>query len=143
MPQAVLSDGTKLEIVKESPATNVEIGKISSIGEIGFGEAEEIDVTPLNTGDGYRKYIQGLKDLGTISISGFHDATDAGQTELRALVASGAEAKFQVTFPDESSIAFAGFVKKYNFAETSVNAALSFSVDIRCTGKPTYADHSA
>ena len=55
MPQAVLSDGTKLEIVKVSPATNVEIGKISSIGEIGFGEAEEIDVTPLNTGDGYRK----------------------------------------------------------------------------------------
>ena len=76
MPQAVLSDGTKLAIVKESPATNVEIGKISSIGEIGFGEAEEIDVTPLNTGDGYRKYIQGLKDLGTISISGFHDADD-------------------------------------------------------------------
>ena len=81
--------------------------------------------------------------MGTISISGFHDAADAGQTELRALVASGAEAKFQVTFPDESSIAFAGFVKKYNFAETSVNAALSFSVDIRCTGKPTYAEHSA
>ena len=42
MPQAVLSDGTKLEIVKESPATNVEIGKISSIGEIGFGEAESL-----------------------------------------------------------------------------------------------------
>jgi len=121
----------------------VEIGKISSIGEIGFGEAEEIDVTPLNTGDGYRKYIQGLKDLGTISISGFHDAADEGQTELRALVASGAEAKFQVTFPDESSITFAGFVKKYNFAETSVNAALSFSVDIRCTGKPAYTEPSA
>ena len=31
MAQAVLSDGTKFEIVKESPATNVEIGKISTL----------------------------------------------------------------------------------------------------------------
>lgn len=136
---STLSDGTILELVK-SPEENVEIGNVSSIGEIGFGEAEEIDVTPLNSGDGYRKYIQGLKDLGTISISGFHDVADAGQKELRTLVSSGAEATFKITFPDTSTIEFSGFVKKYNFAETSVNAALSFSVDIRCTGKPAYTE---
>jgi hypothetical protein len=55
---------------------------INSIGELGFGEAEEVDVTTLNEPTGYKRYIQGLKDAGTLAVTGYKEPSDAGQAKL-------------------------------------------------------------
>ena len=52
MADAILTNGTKFEIVK-GEGSDIEVGAITSIGEVGFGEAEEIEVTSLNEADGY------------------------------------------------------------------------------------------
>ena len=134
---ALLSDGTTLEILGTPP---IEVGEISSIGEFGFGEADEVDVTPLKTDGGYKEFIQGLKDTGTLTISGFKEAADQGQARLRELHASGAVTAFRIAYPDHSAATFRAFVKKFNFAEAAVSGALSWTVDLRVSGRPTYVE---
>jgi predicted secreted protein len=138
---AILTDGTKLSIkgAGES-AANTVIGEVSSIGELGWGEAEEVDVTPLNTGDGYKKYISGLKDMGTVTVSGFKDAADAGQAKMRELVASGEIATWIVEYPDGDKAEFDAFVKKYNFGEMATNNAISWTADLRISGQVTFTE---
>lgn len=138
---AILSDKTKLYALYNGGRE--EIGAVDSIGEIGFGEADEIDVTPLNTPDGYKQYIQGLKDSGTLSISGFKVPSDAGQQALRALFEDGTITTFTVEFSDGSIATFAAFVKKFNFSESSVNNPLKWSVDLRVSGAVTFVDSAA
>lgn len=134
---AILSDGTTLEILG---TPTIEVGQISSIGEFGFGEADEVDVTPLKTDGGYKEFIQGLKDTGTLTISGFKEATDQGQAKLRELHASGTVTAFRISYPDDSSATFSAFVKKFNFAEAAVSGALSWTVDLRVSGRPNYVE---
>lgn len=135
MPKS--SDGTILEIMTNPP---IAVGQINSIGEVGFGESEEIDVTPVNTDGGYKQYIQGLKDAGTLTIGGFKEASDQGQAKLRELHASGEIAPFRITYPDDSSVTFRAFVKKFNFAEAAVSSALSWTTDLRMSGRPNYVE---
>ncbi len=136
---AELTNGTTLS-VKEGAASLVTLGGVNSIGQLGFGEADEIEVTTLNEPGGYKKYIQGLKDAGTLSIGGFKEPTDAGQAKLVELYASGAVVEWTVSYSDGSSAAFQGFIKKFNFNETTTNGALGWSVDIRISGGVTYSE---
>ena len=64
------------------------IGSLTSIGEI-TPDSEELDATTLDSANGYREYIQGFKDSGELSLSGYHDAANTGQSTMRTLYASG------------------------------------------------------
>lgn len=138
---ATLTDKTKLYALYNG--SREEIGAVDSIGDIGFGEADEIEVTPLNTPDGYKQYIQGLKDSGTLTIGGFKVPSDSGQQALRALFADGTVTTFTVEFSDGSIATFSAFVKKFNFTEISVSSALKWSVDLRVSGGVTFVDSAA
>ena len=106
---ATRAQGTTL---KFTPAggTQVVVGKLTSVGEIA-PEAEEVDITTLESTGGYREYMQGFRDSGELEITGFHDADDAGQTALRTAFASGASGSFEVKFPDDTAVTFSGFIK--------------------------------
>ena len=53
-----------------SEQANITIGNLTSIGEVG-ADADEIDVTTLDSTGGYREYISGFKDAGEIALSGY------------------------------------------------------------------------
>ena len=79
---ATSAQGTLFKFTPAS-GTQVTVGRLTSIGEIA-PTSEEVDVTTLDSDDGYREYIQGFRDAGELELTGFHDADDSGQAALRA-----------------------------------------------------------
>ena len=135
---ATISQGTTL---KFTPADGeaVTVGKLTSVGEIA-PEAEEVDVTTLDSTGGYREYIQGFRDSGEVEISGYHDAGDAGQKAMRTAFASGETGAFEVAFPDGTAVKFGGFVKGHTIGSAEVDGAIGFGAVIRISGPVTVTE---
>ena len=129
---ATRSQGTTLKFTLEN-GTQVTVGRLSSVGEIA-PEAEELDVTTLDSAGGYREFIQGFRDSGELEISGFHDGGDEGQKALRTAFESGASGRFEVAFPDGASVNFSGFVKGHSIGSAEVDGAIGFGAVIRISG---------
>ncbi len=135
---ATRAQGTTL---KFTPAggTQVVVGKLTSVGEIA-PEAEEVDITTLESTGGYREYMQGFRDSGELEITGFHDADDAGQTALRTAFASGASGAFEVKFSDDTAVTFSGFIKSHTIGSAEVDGAIGFGAMIRISGAVTVTE---
>lgn len=129
---ATRSQGTTLKFTPDG-ASQLTIGKLTSVGEIA-PEAEELDVTTLESTGGYREYVQGFRDSGEVEISGFHDASDAGQKAVRSAFASGKGGTFLVEFPDGSTVSFSGFIKSHSIGSAEVDGAIAFGAVIRISG---------
>ncbi|MBQ3575065.1 MAG: hypothetical protein IJA26_05315, partial [Clostridia bacterium] len=89
------SQGTTLKFTPEG-GTQVTVGKLTSVGEI-QPEAEEIDITTLDSEGGYREFMQGFRDSGEVELSGYHDAKDAGQKAVREAFTAGKGGAFAVS----------------------------------------------
>ena len=113
--------------------TQVTIGCLRSISEI-KADSESLDVTTLDSTGGYRVYAQGLKDMGEITLEGFFDSDQTGQSTLRTLYASGAVVPFTVTFPDESTVTFSAFVKSHSLGAAEVDQVVGFTAVLRVCG---------
>ena len=126
------SQGTTL---KFTPAggEQLTVGRLTSVGEIA-PEAEELDVTTLESMGGYREYMQGFRDSGELELTGYHDASDAGQKAIRAAFASGAAGAFEVDFPDGTTVSFSGFVKSHSIGSAEVDGVIGFGATIRISG---------
>lgn len=135
---AIKAQGTTL---KYTPATGdaVVVGKLTSVGEIA-PEAEEVDVTTLDSTGGYREYIQGFRDSGEVEISGYHDGSDAGQKAMRSAFASGEIGGFEISFPDGAKASFSGFVKSHSIGSAEVDGAIGFGATIRISGAVTVTE---
>lgn len=113
--------------------TTVSIGCLRSISEI-KADSEAVDVTTLDASGGYRVYAQGLKDMGEVTLEGYFDASQTGQTTLRTLYSSGAAVPFTVTFPDQTAFTFSAFVKSYAVGAAEVDQVVGFTAVLRLTG---------
>lgn len=132
------SQGTTLKFTP-SGGSQLTVGKLTSVGEIA-PEAEEVDVTTLESTGGYREYMQGFRDSGEVELSGYHDADDAGQTGLRTAFNSGASGAFEVSFPDGTRVSFSGFVKSHSIGSAEVDGAIGFGAVIRISGAVTVTE---
>lgn len=112
------------------------VGKLSSVGEIA-PEAEELDVTTLDSAGGYREFLQGYRDSGSVEITGFHEKGDGGQAALRAAFDSGSAGDAVVEFPDGTVVSFRAFVKGYTLGAAEVDGAVGFGAELRITGAVT------
>ena len=135
---ATRAQGTTLKFTP-ADGTQVVVGKLTSVGEIA-PEAEEVDITTLESTGGYREYMQGFRDSGELEITGFHDADDAGQTALRTAFASGASGSFEVKFPDDTAVTFSGFIKSHTIGSAEVDGAIGFGAVIRISGAVTVTE---
>ena len=129
--------------LKFTPANGaqVTVGRLTSIGEIA-PEAEELDVTTLDSEDGYREYIQGFRDAGELEISGFHDAGDDGQAALREAFDDGAAGTAVIAFSDGTTVSFSAFVKSHTLGAAEVDGAVGFGATLRITGAVTVGSAS-
>lgn len=132
---ATKSQGTTLKYTPDGGA-QLTVGKLTSVGEI-QPDSEELDVTTLESADGCREYMQGLRDSGEVEIEGYHDAGDAGQKALRSAYASGKNGAFEVCFPDGTKVLFSGFVKSHTIGSAEVDGAVGFGAVIRISGAVT------
>lgn len=113
------------------------VGRLTSVSELAC-EAEEIDITALDSHGGYREYLQGFRDCGTLELEGFHDAEDEGQAALRSVFDGTDAAVFETAFSDGAKAVFSGFVKKWAIGSAETDGAIGFSASVRVSGAVTY-----
>ena len=127
--------GTVLKVGTES---EVAVAGLTEIGGLELS-ADTIDVTTLDSQDGYREFIAGFKDAGEVSLSGFFNGeTGKGQKELYDLFESGEVSDFTIEFPPATKAkwVFKGVVTSFS-TSTSVEDPISFEAAIKVSGKPT------
>ena len=130
MPQHAL--GTSLSCLYQQ--NTVSIGCLRSISEIKC-DSEALDVTTLDSP--CRTAIQGVRDMGEVTLEGFFEAGSVGQACLRSLYMTGESVPFTVTFPDGSAAAFPAFVKSWSLGAAQVDGAVGFTAVLRLTGMVT------
>lgn len=112
------------------------IADIDSIGEAG-GESDELDTTTLDSPNGYREFVAGLKDGGEITFSG-KTKTEANLEALWALFEAQTVVDVVITTPSGSTLAFSAFVKSFKEGESAVDSVRTFNGTLRVSGAFTY-----
>jgi predicted secreted protein len=129
--------GTLFKIDSTTPVTVGELTTITPPQR----SADTIDTTTLSTADGYRTFIQGWKDGGEVSLSGFYDpTTGAGQAELETLFDSGVVETFKIVYPTGigKTLSFDGIVTGIS-PGVELEGQITFECTIKVSGKPTMA----
>ena len=128
----VNSSGTTLEI--GSPA--VAVASLSNIGSP-KQTREAIDVTTLDTEGGYREYIDGYRDGGEFTVSGYFIYSDPGQKAIIAAFEAEGTQHFCIKFPAAvgAKWEFDGVVTGYEIT-SEVGNAIGFTATIKVSGKP-------
>lgn len=141
--KAILGLGVSFD-VKVSDSW-VHIGEVEDISGPNLS-SDDVEVTNHDSQGGYREYIAGLKDGGSISISGNFVGDDAGQVQMLADQKSGTVREYRMLLPDAEAEA-ERTRWAYLAAVTSVGFtyppgdAMKFSGEFKISGEPElYAD---
>lgn len=131
---------TSLKLVKTTgEAADLVIAHITSIGEQA-SEAEEIDVTTLDSPNRSKEFIQGAKDPGSIEVA-VNNCFDGQVEKLRAVYQSGAEREWVETYPDgKGTLTYTGYISALTFGEATPDGLLSVNFTIRLSGEPVYTE---
>lgn len=91
--------------------------------------AEQVEVTTL--ADANRRYINGIKDFGTLDFTFLYDGAseDSAFKKLHALEVAGNPVDFKVELPDGITVTFSGFAS-VTIAGGAVNDAMTFTLSI-------------
>lgn len=116
------------------------VGELKSISGISLS-AETIETTTLESTDGYRTYVGGLRDGGEVSVSGNFDSSDStGQLALVTALNAGTSTAMTIVFPTAI-----GYTWTFNGIVTGVSTGadmddvVTFDATIKVTGKPALA----
>ena len=109
------------------------IGSLTSVGEIS-PDSEELDATCLDSSGGYREFLQGFKESGELTLTGYLDPDKPGQAQMVTLYGSGALGYFWVTFPDQATVAFNAYVKSFTVGPAEVDGIVGFGTTLRVSG---------
>ena len=110
------------------------IGSLTSIGEI-TPDSEELDATTLDSQGGYREFLQGFKDSGEVTLSGYYDKADAGQQELITGYGTGDVDAVVIAFPNATGGAnFNAYVKSFSLGAADVDGIVGFGATLRISG---------
>ena len=131
---------TSLKMVKtQDEQADLVIAHITSIGEQA-AEAEEIDVTTLDSPNRSKEFIQGAKDPGSVEVS-VNNMFDGQVAKLRSLFASGETRTWIETYPDDAgTLTYTGYISALTFGEATPDGLLSVNFTIRLTGDPVYTE---
>lgn len=116
------------------------IGGLSSISSP-EKSVDTIDTTTLDITDGYKRFIPGLKDGGEVTVKGFFDTADAGQTSLDSAFENQSTDSYIITFPATigATFQFNGIITKFTPGEANTEDPLSFELTIKVSGQPILA----
>ncbi len=110
------------------------VGELTDVS-IGGTDVNMIDVTTHGSAGGYREFIGGLKDSGTLEMTGKFVKGDAGQVELRDN--PGVASAVVVTFSDGTTAAFDSIIGPYTVSNP-LDDAMEFNASVKITGAITY-----
>ena len=114
------------------------IGEVTEIGDLDTS-ADDIEVTDYGSTDGYKEYIQGLKDGGELEVSGNFYPTDTGQSALISDINGGTVRTAVITLPNSvGTWTFSAYVKGFT-TSTPIDGQVQFTATLKITGKPVFA----
>lgn len=136
---ARIGQGTLLQYSTDG-VTYTTIAELSEIGDVSFGEADDIDVTTHDSPDGHREFIRGLIDAGEISFTGIWEAAASQQTPITRLQTGPTSSL------DYIKVIFAGSLGTFTARGYVKNASLNPNLDdkmelsgaIKISGKPVF-----
>lgn len=102
--------------------------------------ADTIDITSHGSADGYRQFVQGLKDGGEVALEGLF-TNETGQAALYTDFNTGTDNSYVITFPGTpvTTWTFNAIVTALS-TEAPFDGALAFSATLKVTGKPVLAN---
>lgn len=120
-------------------STGTAIAGLTSIDGLSLS-ADTVDTTTLDTVGGYRTFINGFKDAGEVSISGYYDYTshNAILTDFEA----GTTSSYVITFPNGNTWTFSAVVVGFTTG-ADLEDLVSFEATFKVSGKPTLASGGA
>lgn len=114
------------------------IGDVTEIGDLDTS-ADDIEVTDHESPDGYKEYIQGLKDGGELEVSGNFYPTNTGQSALISDINGGTIRTAVITLPGSvGTWIFDAYVKGFT-TSTPIDGQVQFTATLKVTGKPVFA----
>ncbi|WP_336774204.1 phage tail tube protein [Paenibacillus sp. MMO-58] len=128
-------------MAKRAVGTKIQIGsnyvaELTSIGGLELS-ADTIDVTSLDSNGGYREFIGGFKDAGEVSLSGFFNPGDSGQSALYTAFQNGTTDTYTILFASlGASWSFNGVVTGFS-TSADLEEAVSFEATIKVSGAPS------
>jgi hypothetical protein len=117
-------------------ATN--IGTLTKLGSPQL-KRDAIDITTLSAVNGYKDFLPGLADPGTISVEGYFDSADSGQNLLKSKFDSGAVDTYTMTFPTLVGASWTAtcFIKELQLGdEADTTKPLGFKATLQIKGQP-------
>jgi predicted secreted protein len=115
-------------------ATNA-IGGLTDVSLPGI-DVSMIDLTTHDSSGGFREFTGGLKDAGSVDLTGKYDYSNTGQAYLRNN--PGVSAAFVVTFSDGTKASFTAIVGGFQVTNP-LDDATEFSCSSKITGAITWA----
>lgn len=133
-PGAISSQGTTIK-----KTTGTAIAFLTKIDGLDI-KAATIDTTALDTAGGYKTFINGFKEVGDVTISGFFDYSSHSGilTDLQA----GTVAGYTIQFPPApsgttgASWTFNAVVSEFK-TSAAVDAVVTFDATLKVSGAPT------
>ena len=113
------------------------VGQITSLGGPNQS-AETVDVTTLTSVSNYAEFLGGAKDGGEVSVEGFFDGDDEGQSAIMDAYASGVATACVINFPSamKRKCTFNAVVTAVECGFT-VNEVIPFRSTLKISGAPT------
>ena len=100
-------------------AADTEVGGVISISELGE-TSEDVNFDLLK--GGRKTHVNGVRDIGEISVTCEFDASDAGQNRIRALSNTNTTIDVAVTDQDNQVQCFQGVVANYRITERTASS---------------------
>lgn len=111
----------------------IAVGGLTDISASGT-EVNFVDSTSHDTAGGFKTFLSGLKDGGTLELTGKYNYADSGQAEWKA--EEGVSHAFYIILTDSSGLAFNAIVGGFQ-TSNPLDDAVEFTATARITG-PVY-----
>ena len=117
--------------------TGSSTGLLGAIRKISFPgmSAGEIDLSTLDSVDGWKEFIASMKDTGSLS---FEVVYSAARAEALFAAFAGANETWTIALPDGSTFACDGFIKELGGEIPMENDSVVQTVGLRMSGPPTF-----
>jgi len=139
--EAISGVGTKFYRWSSTSTEWEAVAEVTSIGGPGMTR-ESIEVTSLDSVDGYKEFIGGLRDGGSVSLS--MNFTRASYALMKADFEDNTRQNYKIVLPDaeETTLEFEGLVMEVPL-KVDTGDKITSDVNIKISGKVDLYDGSS
>lgn len=126
----------------ESPEGFTTVANVTAITSSGQN-AEEVDMTHLLSEGGFREFIQGFKDAGTVGINFHLDPTNPTHQSIYDDFVTGRTFNARIDFSGagwNTYMVFSGFIQNPGDIDINVTGPITNNATIRRSGATAFVD---